>query len=220
MISMSNFALTPAVNDDHDELVNLLACAYGEEADCILDVERDFPYLQAVRDYYGNGGGDILLARNHLGVIGMVSWLPLKIEPESADRGLSQGMLLHQLYVHPLVRRERLGMDLMFAAIDAAEAAEAAVIETWMNIKFHRGHKFLRFMTFDVMQDTRIAADLQKSTERRYSLDVDDFLMALEEEPEFYDSFFAPPETPTPDDDHGDIDDPKNFVIDDTEPWR
>ena len=217
---MSDLALRPANNDDHDDLVNLLACAYGEEADSVFDAECDFPYLQAVRDYYGNGGGDVQVAENHLGIVGMVSWLPIKIKSDAPDLGLSEGMLLHQLYVHPLVRRERLGMDLMFAAIDAAEAADCPVIETWMNVKFHRGHKFLRFMTFDVGHDTRIATDLQKSTERRYSLDIDDFLDALEQDQEFYDSFFSPPEEPTPDDDHGDIDDPKNFVIDDSEPWR
>ena len=217
---MSNLALRPADNDDHDQLVNLLSCAYGEEADCVFDAERDFPYLHAVRDYYGNGGGDIQVAENHLGIVGMVSWLPLKIEAETPDRGLGKGMLLHHLYVHPLVRRERLGMDLMFAAIDAAEAADSPVIETWMNVKFHRGHKFLRFMTFDMARDIRVAQDLQKSTERRYCLDIDDFLDALEQDNEFYDSFFLPPAEPTPDDDHGDIDDPTKFVIDQTEPWR
>ena len=217
---MSDLTLRPAHNADHDDLVNLLACAYGEEAEAIFDAERDFPYLQGVRDYYGDAGGDIQVAENHLGIVGMVSWLPLKIDTALHDGGLRNGMLLHHLYVHPLVRRERLGMDLMFAAIDAAEVADCPMIQTWLNVKFHRGHKFLRFMTFDVHQNTRIAPDLQKSTERRYSLDVDDFLDALEQDSEFYDSFFSPPDEPTPDDDHGDIDDPKTFVIDHSEPWR
>lgn len=217
---MSDLALRPAVNDDHDDLVNLLACAYGEEAEAVFDAERDFLYLQAVRDYYGDGGGDILVAENHLGIVGMISWLPMKVESHLEDRGLSKGMLLHNLYVHPLVRRERLGMDLMFAAIDVAEAIDCPRIDMWMNAKFHRGHKFLRFMTFDACHDIRIADDLQKSTERRYSLDVDDFLDDLEEDSEFHDSFFSPSEEPTPDDDHGDIDDPKKFVFDHSEPWR
>ncbi|NQY82610.1 MAG: GNAT family N-acetyltransferase [Alphaproteobacteria bacterium] len=217
---MSDFDLRPGQNDDHEDLVNLLACAFGEESDCVFDAPRDFPYLQGVRNYYSGGGGNVLVAENHLGIVGMVSWLPRNIDTNKPDFGLSDGMLLHHLYVHPLLRRERLGMDLMFAAIEAAEAAGCLMIETWMNIKFHRGHKFLRFFTFGASSDARTTEDLQKSTERRYYLDVDDFLDAIENDGEFYDSFFFPPEQPTPDDDHANIDDPSQFVVDDSEPWR
>ena len=217
---MSDLQLRPVRNDDHQGLVNLMACCFGAETDCVFDAARDYPYLEAASDYYHACGGEMLVAENYLGIVGMVAWLPSKPKPKAADFGLTEGMILHHLYVHPLVRRERLGMDMMFAAIDAAESVSCSLIELWMNIKFHRGHKFLRFFTFETTPATRVSTDLQKSLERRYWLDVDDFLDALEQDEAFYDEFFAPPEEPDTNTHHDDIDDPAQYVVDNSEPWR
>ena len=217
---MSDLELRPAVDEDHDDLLNLFACCYGEEVEAVFDARRDFPYLKGVRTYYTDGGGGALVAENHLGIVGLVCWLPFEIDHDLADKGLSEGMLLNHLLVHPLVRRQRLGTELMFGAIDAADEADCPFLACWLNIKFHRGHKFLRYFTFDMESETRIAEDVQRSSERLYSLDVEEFLEALDEDPEFYDSFFAPSPDRLRDNDHDDIDDPSQFVVDDSESWR
>lgn len=217
---MSDLTLRPAENSDHEGLVNLIACAFGEEAETVFDAEGDFAFLQGVRKYYGDAGGEVLVAENYLGIVGMISWLPTNIDTTKDDFGMSDGLLIHHLFVHPLERRRRLAMDMMFAAINAAEAVDVERISMWMNVKFHRGHKFLRFFTFEAESQTRIVRDVQRSTERLYTLDVDDFLDALENEPEFYDSFFSPPEEPDTQDDHANIDNPSQFVVDNSEPWR
>ena len=152
VLGLLMLTLRPATSQDTPGILRLVTEVYAEY-DCILDVENDEPYLLDAANYFRSGGGEFWVVEGEGTIKATVAVLLFDNVAE-----------LKTLYVHPSLRQQGWGRQLVSRAIEHAHRAGKAKMVLWSDTRFVDAHRLYQKMGFTECS-RRELKDVNKSVE-------------------------------------------------------
>lgn len=141
-------------NEDSEGLIRLIGGVYSEYPGCVLDVEREEPFLLSPE-----GTFDAWWVLDRQGEI--IGCCALCLGDGAAE--------LKKLYLRPGVRGSGLARKLTELTETTAREAGATVIELWTDTRFTDAHGFYAHLGYARTGRTRDLHDLSNTTEYHFT---------------------------------------------------
>ena len=154
--------IRPVADSDSARLIDLIATCWAEYPGCVLDVDREEPWLRAPASAYLGWQGAMWVATIGDAVVACVG---LKPTPGAVE--------LKSLYVAVEARRRGLGERLTRLVEDEARRRGYRRIELWSDTRFTAGHRLYERLGYRRLPDVRQLADLSATTEYHYEKTLD-----------------------------------------------
>ena len=159
--------IRPAVDDDSQALIALIASVYAEYEGCILDVERECPELLSPATAFREWSGGLWVAEIGGRIAGSLGFVPS-----------GNGVELRKVYVAAAHRRLGIARSLYRHSLACILEQGAQFIELWSDTRFEAGHKFYEKLGF-TRKSWRMLNDASNSIENHFSLDLQPRLFEL-----------------------------------------
>jgi putative acetyltransferase len=148
-----------ARDDDSAALVELIGACYADYPGCVLDVDREEPWLRAPATAYAAWRGRLWVAERAGEVVGSGGFRP---------RAPGVGGV-HHLYVARRARRRGLATRLLGLIEAEARRRGAARVDLWSDTRFTDAHRLYQRLDYVRSPDTRELGDLSRSTEYHFA---------------------------------------------------
>jgi len=154
--------LRPARDADGEDIIALIAAAYGEYPGCILDVDDESPELRCPASHYGALGGSAWVAEQDGLIVGTAACQPVP----------GPGLEIQKLYVAAMARRRGLASRLLALIEDEARRRSAVFIELWTDTRFETAHRLYEALGYRRGVVGRTLNDRSASREHHYRKDL------------------------------------------------
>lgn len=142
-------------NDDSAGLISLIGEVWSEYPGCVLDVDREEPWLRAPADAYDEYAGRMWVAELGGAIVACVGVKPVR-------HGVAE---LKSLYVAAAARRRGLGEVLVDLVESTALEHGGERIELWSDTRFADAHRLYGRLGYQRAPGTRELHDLSNSVE-------------------------------------------------------
>ena len=154
--------LRPARDSDGPELITIIGDTFAEYPGCVLDVDREEPWLRAPATAYAELDGAIWVYAD--GADGPVVAVGAG---KRSGEGLDE---LKSMYVAARARRQGLAADLV-AQVDSWVASRGHRIHLWTDTRFLDAHRLYESLGYRRTDEVRELHDLSNTSEFHYVKD-------------------------------------------------
>jgi len=161
-------AVRAVVDADGPALIQLIDACWAEYPGCLLDVDREEPWLRAPATAYARGGGWFWVVDG--GPPGPALMGCVGLRPHG-DGGAAGGEL-KSLYVARPARRRGLGAALVGVVEARARQAGLHRLELWSDTRFADAHRLYTRLGYRRRPETRRLFDLSDTTEYHFAKEL------------------------------------------------
>lgn len=156
----------PVVRDARDEdgpaLEVLIGACWAQYPGCVLDVDREEPWLRAPASAYAEWRGRLWVAELDGTVVASVG-----LQPEGPA-----AVSLHSLYVASHARRQGLASELVARVETEAVRRGAGRVELWSDSRFADAHRLYTRLGYEQLSGSRDLHDLSDTVEYPFGKDL------------------------------------------------
>jgi GNAT superfamily N-acetyltransferase len=145
-------------DDDSAGLIELIGACWAEYPGCVLDIDREEPWLRAPAAAYAASGGTCWVVEDGGDIVACVGIKPL---PDGAAE-------LKSLYVAARARRRGLGERLTGLVESEAARLGASRIVLWSDTRFGDAHRLYERLGYVRTGRTRELHDLSQTVEYEF----------------------------------------------------